>query len=234
MFTATAEYYDALYSFKNYGEEADAIRRILAREHPGAKSILDVACGTGAHAQLLAASFQMDGIDAEPKFIQIAQAKHPGGTFTVADMRSFQLGRRYDVVQCLFSSIGYLLTAEDIVAALTCFRQHLAPGGVILVEPWLAPSVYKPGLLNMLTVDQPDLKICRICTPELQGGISVLNFQYLIATGESVMHAEEVHRLALIPTEQMQSYFQQAGLDCAFDPTGPSGRGLFIARPHMR
>jgi ubiquinone/menaquinone biosynthesis C-methylase UbiE len=106
MFTKTAEYYDLIYSFKNYASEAKKIDALIKKEHLTARSILDVACGTAEHAKLLAQDFSVDGIDLEPKFIQAAQRKVPSGNFSVADMRQFELGKKYDVVQCLFSSIA--------------------------------------------------------------------------------------------------------------------------------
>ena len=106
MSSVTAEIYDAIYAFKDYAGEALKIRQLIAWERPGAKTILDVACGTGEHAKLLSADFEVDGIDLEPKFVEIARAKNPAGNFSIADMRAFDLKKRYDVVQCLFSSIG--------------------------------------------------------------------------------------------------------------------------------
>jgi SAM-dependent methyltransferase len=230
MFSVSAELYDAIYSFKDYSAESSKIRQLIERERPGAKTILDVACGTAEHAKHLSAHFQIDGIDLEPKFIEIARAKNPSGNYSVGDMRSFQLDKRYDVVQCLFSSIGYLLTPEDIIAALNCFRAHLAPDGVILVEPWLTPSAYKLGHPHMITVDKPDLKVCRMTVSTREGDVSIIHFHYLIGTDDGVRHEEEIHRLALIPTETMATYFHAAGLRCEFDPVGLFDRGLFIAR----
>ncbi len=230
MFSVSAELYDAIYSFKDYATESSKIRQLIDREHPGAKTILDVACGTAEHAKHLSAHYQIDGIDLEPKFVEIARAKNPSGVYSVADMRSFQLDKRYDVVQCLFSSIGYLLTAEDITAALKCFRGHLALGGIILVEPWLTPSAYKLGQPHMITVDKPDLKVCRMNVSAREGDVSKIHFHYLIGTQDGVRHEEEIHRLALIPTETMTKYFHAAGLQSEFDPVGLFDRGLFIAR----
>ncbi len=112
MFARTAQYHDLIYSFKNYGEEASKIRAVIRKEHPAAHSILDVACGTAEHAKLLSAEFAVDGIDLEPGFVEIARRKVPTGTFSVADMRRFELRKKYDVVQCLFSSIGYLTQGD--------------------------------------------------------------------------------------------------------------------------
>jgi SAM-dependent methyltransferase len=231
MFSATAEFYDAIYSSKDYASEAQKIRQLIHVNCPGAKTILDVACGTGEHAKHLSKHFSVDGIDINPAFVEIARAKNPKGQFQVADMRSFRLDKRYDVVQCLFSSIGYLSTRDDVVHALECFRNHLAPGGIILIEPWFPPTVYKTGKLYMDTVDRPDLKICRMSLAQRDGDIAVLIFHYLIATKDGIHRAEETHRLALISPEQMASNFQAAGLRCEFDPVGLTGRGMFVAWP---
>ena len=56
--------------------------------------------------------------------------KHPAGRFVLADMSDFHLGRHYDAVICLFSSIGYVRTLDRVTHAIGRFRDHLAPGGV--------------------------------------------------------------------------------------------------------
>jgi SAM-dependent methyltransferase len=231
MFRITPELYDAIYSFKDYATESEKIRQVIRDNCPGARTILDVACGTAEHARHLSAHFRVDGIDIDPAFVKSAQAKNQTGAFRVADMRSFQLNKRYDVVQCLFSSIGYLLTSDEIVAALKCFRDHVAQDGVVLVEPWILPANYRPPASQMKTVDRPDLKVCRMEVPRREGDISILHFHYLVATVAGIQHIEETHRLLMITPEQMINHFQSAGFTCRFDPVGIFGRGLFIARP---
>ena len=102
---------------------------------------------------------------------------------------------------------------------------------MIWVEPWLAPEAYLPGRPHMITVDKPDLKVCRMNVSKREGDVSILHFHYLIATNAGVRQAEEVRRLALVPPEQMAAHFEAAGLRCVFDPVGLFDRGLFIARP---
>jgi SAM-dependent methyltransferase len=229
VFTATAELYDIIYSFKDYASEAAKVRAVIEAARPGARTILEVACGTGEHAKHLARDYEVDGIDLEPVFVRIASGKGPG-KFEVADMRAFELRRRYDVVQCLFSSIAYVIEPEEIVATLACFRRHLAPGGIVLVEPWLDPAIYVTGKVHMLVVDRPELKICRMNAQQREGDVSILHFHYLIGTPDGVTRAEEVHHLALVPTDRMLEHFARAGLSAILDPAGPSGRGLFVAR----
>lgn len=230
MFRETAEHYDRIYGFKDYAAEAAEIRRRIRAEHPGATSLLDVACGTGEHAKHLATEFEVHGIDLERRFVERARAKVPGGRFEVADMRDFDLGRRYDVVQCLFSSIGYLTEPEDVVAALHRFRRHLAPGGVVLVEPWLTPERFEPGHVGMTVVDEPDLKICRMNASSREGRISRLDFHYLIAEGGEITHRTELHELALYSVAEMLGFFERAGLAARHEPEGLIGRGLYVGR----
>jgi SAM-dependent methyltransferase len=230
MFSRTARYYDLIYSFKNYAEEVGKIRDVIRREHPAAQSILDVACGTAEHAKLLADAYSVDGIDLQPEFIEIARRKVPAGTFSIADMRSFQLEKKYDVIQCLFSSIGYLTRGDEVVQALECFAQHLAEGGIILVDPWFTPDFWRVGYPDMLPVDTPDLKICRMNVTGRRGNLSVIPFHYLIATADGVEYVREDHKLALYTVEEMLGFFERVGLKVKHDAEGISGHGLYIAR----
>ena len=231
MFTKTTQYYDLIYSFKNYGEEVAKIRAVIRKEHPAAHSILDVACGTGEHARLLSAEFAADGIDVEPGFVEIARRKVPAATFSVADMRGFELGKKYDVVQCLFSSIGYLTRGDDVVRALECFARHLAKDGIILVEPWFVPGVWQVGVPHMAPpVDLPDIKICRLNVSAQDGNLSSFRLHYLIATSAGVEYIQEDHELALYTVDEMLQFFQRAGLTVSHDAKGISGRGLYVAR----
>jgi SAM-dependent methyltransferase len=230
MFSATADLYDLIYSSKDYASEARKIREIISRCAPGAKSILDVGCGTGEHAKYLSPPYQVDGLDLDSQFVDIAKRKVPSGDFRVGDMRDFTFGKRYDVVQCLFSSIGYLLSGTEILAALKCFRNHLAAGGVVLVEPWILPQKFVSGRVGLETADKPGLKICRMGVSVREGDVSSVHFHYLIADSKGIRHVEETHRLLLVTTEQMRGYFLTAGMDCEYDSEGVDGRGLFIGR----
>jgi ubiquinone/menaquinone biosynthesis C-methylase UbiE len=231
MFANTAEFYDLVYSFKDYENEAAKIRDLIRAEHPGAKSILDVACGTGEHARFLAEEFAVDGIDLQSEFIDASRKKVASGTFSVADMRSFELSKKYDVVQCLFSSIGYLTQPDDVVDALMAFKRHLNSGGLIIVEPWFTPEAFQAGTLHMAPpVDQPDLKIVRMNVSEREGNLSRLRFHYLIGRKDGVKYLEEDHELALYSLDEMLLFFKRAGLAVHHDPVGIFGRGLFIAR----
>ena len=171
MFSASAEFYDLIYStFKDYASEAARIASLLRECHPSCRTILDVACGTGEHARLLAGhGFAVDGIDLDPAFVRIASRKHPAGRFFEADMSDFHLGRRYDAVLCLFSSMGYLRSLDRVARALTCVREHMAPGGVLIVEPWFAPGELRTDRVVRNTAEADGIRVTRTSRVEVEG-----------------------------------------------------------------
>ena len=233
MFTESAELYDLIYSsFKDYCAEAAQIATLLRTAHPGCKTVLDVACGTGEHARLLAAThgFVVDGLDLDPQFVRIARRKHPAGQFFQADMADFQLSQRYDAILCLFSSIGYLRTLDRVICSLRRFREHLAPDGVIIIEPWFAPGVIDPWRVSRTTGEAAGIKIERVSQIEIDGPISRIHFDYVINDATGVRETSEIHELGLFTPEEMLQSFKAAGLDVHHDPKGLTGRGLYAAR----
>jgi len=233
MFTEPAELYDAIYfGFKAYGTEADQIAALLRTVHPTCRTVLDIACGTGEHARLLATrhGFDVDGIDLNGDFLRLARLKHPAGRFTQADMADFTLGRRYDAVICLFSSIAYLRTLSDVTRALARFRAHLAEGGVVVVEPWFEPGVMESGHHSTRAGEANGVRVERAATTEIDGRISRLRFDYVIEGPEGIRRASEIHELGLFTVAEMLAAFEAAGLVARHEASGLTGRGLYVAR----
>lgn len=124
-----AEIYDAVYRGRgrDYAAEAAEVARLVRRERPEAASLLDVACGTGAHLEHLGALFpDVAGVELSAAMLEVARARLPGVPLHRADMRDFALGRTFDAVTCMFSSIGHMGTVAELRAAVAGFRP--APG----------------------------------------------------------------------------------------------------------
>lgn len=233
MFSASAELYDLIYSgFKDYPAEAALLASVLRRAHPAARTVLDVACGTGEHARLLTDvhEFEVDGLDLDPAFVAIARGKLCRTSVYQGDMTSFEVDRRYDAILCLFSSIGYVGTLKNVCRTLEQFRKHLAREGVVLVEPWFAPGVLEPGRVLVKTAEAEGVSVVRMSHMAIEGRASRLRFEYLIGRPEGIQHATELHELGLFTTEEMLECFRETGFEATYEPDGPMGRGLFVAR----
>ncbi len=140
LYTKFAHYYDKVYSKKKYTEEVGFINTIIKRnksnnKNKSTKSILDVACGTGNHAKLLAKKgYSVTGLDKNKRVLQIALRKVPKAKFKQGDMRYFKLNQKFDAVLCMFTAINYNLTMNDLVKTLNNFRRHLKEEGVIIFD----------------------------------------------------------------------------------------------------
>ncbi|WP_054949490.1 class I SAM-dependent methyltransferase [Numidum massiliense] len=228
MFNASEDLYDLIYSFKDYEREAQEIRNFISRHKPDAESVLDVACGTGKHLEFLTKHYAVDGIDLNERFVQIAAERNPSSNFWVADMTAFDLQKTYDVVMCLFSSIGYVRTHEAVKQTVKQFKSHLNDGGIVIVEPWFTPDQWQAGYVSVLNAERDDVKVCRMSHAEREGNLSVLNFEYLVGTESGIQHFQERHELGLFSHEELLQIFQASGLNVVFDSKGISGRGVYI------
>jgi SAM-dependent methyltransferase len=229
MFSKTALFYDKIYSFKDYGAETQSLLTLF-RQHARIEGgqLLDVACGTGLHIEYLKEHFEAEGLDISDDLLELARQRNPEIVFHQGDMTDFRLGRQFEVVTCLFSSIGYVKTADGLAHAIGCMASHLKPGGVLVIEPWFTPDDWKPGTVHALLVDEEELKIARVNTSFVDGRLSYFDLHYLIGTPEGTEHFVERHELGLFTVEEMKATLEAVGLEVVYDPEGPAGRGVFL------
>lgn len=231
MFTKSAQYYDEIHASmdKDYAAEvARAHKFIRKHKKSEGKLLLDVACGTGAHASLFHKYYHIEGLDLDSEMLTVARTKHPKIRFHQGDMTDFDLGYSFDVIVCLFSSIGYVKTRTRLHKTVRTMNRHLLPGGVLLIEPWFTPKQWHPGRVFATQVYKPNLKIIRMGRSGQKGKISLLEFQYLIGTPKGIEHLTEMHELGLFTHREYLDAFKAAGLKVIHDRQGLDGRGLYI------
>lgn len=234
MFAKSARFYEALYSWKDYEGEAALLHELIQERSPGARTLLDVACGPGKHLEHLRAYYDVEGLELERDFVAMVRQRLPGMHIHHADMRDFDLRKDFDVVTCLFSSIGYMTTVDDLKRAVQTMSEHVNETGLLIVEPWFAPEEFRAGEPWALFVDEPGLKIARMDVPEVDGRVSTIEFHYLVAGTEGVEHFSEVHNLGLFTYDDYMDALTRAGLTVAHDPEGLMGRGLYVGQRKAR
>src|SRR3972149_1319508 len=237
MFSRSAAYYDLIYQAVGKDYEAESVRlRGLFQlyEFPHGSSLLDVGCGTGAHLVYLKDFYSVEGLDLDQGMLVQAKSKLPAIPFHQADMVEFSLGRTYDLVVGLFSSIGYATTEATLNATIRRMADHTREGGLVIVEPWLGPESYRAGIPHAVFVDQPELKIARMDVSQVADRVSILRFHYLVASKEGVESFAERHDLGLFTQAEYLSAFEAAHLAPTYDPQGLDGRGLYLGVKSMK
>jgi len=237
MFSKSQDYYDALYQAlgKDYSKEAMTAHKFIRKYClSGGVNLLDVACGTGAHAEFLAKQYKVEGMDLDGDMVTAARRKYPKIRFFQGNMIDFNLNRRFDAITCLFSSIGYVRTKANLRKALKAMAHHLREGGVLLVEPWFHPEQWDTSHPRTLHADTQDLKITRMSLGGKKGKISTLDFHYLVGTVEGIEYFTEHHELGLFSHADYLSAFRAARLEVFHDKKGLDGRGLYIGRKPLK
>jgi SAM-dependent methyltransferase len=226
----SAELYDRIYGDKAFVDEARAIRTIVEHARPGARSLLDVGCGTGGHLVHVREWIAVEGLDASESMLAVARRKLPDVALHHGDMRNFAIHRRFDVITCLFSAIGYVRSTDELDAAVAMMARHLEPGGLLAIEPWFTPDQWRPGtkVRGGLLVDRDDLKLARMVVTETRGRFAVTPMHHLVGTLAGVEHFVETHELFLAEREEIEHAFIAAGLvDVNFVPDALV-RGLWL------
>lgn len=230
-YARSAQYYDALLAAagKDYARESALITDLIERyKRSAGRTLLDIACGTGRHLEYLRERFECEGLDIDRGMLAVAAERCPGLRFHLLDMIGFNLGRRYDIITCLFGSIAYLPTTQRLEQTIASFARHLAPGGVAIVEPWLRPHEWEEGRLSARFANLPDIKIARMLVSRRDDCVAILNFHYMVGMSDGIRTFEEMHRLMLFGDEQYRSAFLRAGFELHQGTQVLDGRDLFV------
>ena len=231
VFSATAHLYDLIYGAagKDYAAESAEVHRLIQQRRPGARSLLDVACGTGGHLRHLRQWYDVTGVDVDPAMLDEAARHLPGVPLVAQDMRSLALDTTFDAVVCLFSSIGYLADRHELDDAGRAMAGHLAEGGVIVVDGWVRPEAWRDGEgVHVETAADDTTTVVRMTTSRRVGTATHLVMHHLMGTHDGIEHVVETHRLTLFAPEDYEAALRGAGLRLETVPGPMPGRDRYV------
>ncbi|HET7456228.1 MAG TPA: methyltransferase domain-containing protein [Gemmatimonadaceae bacterium] len=127
--------YEPIFTFERDRREVSRLLDVMAL--PSGARVLDVPCGQGRHAHLLAeAGFDVDGLDYSADLLTLARDRGTGRRlrYTEGDMRRLpaRWSGRFDAVVNLFTSFGFFLDPRDDERVIREFARVLKPGGVFV------------------------------------------------------------------------------------------------------
>jgi len=152
--------YPFTFSEQRFAMAEEEVNKIIALVDFQGTSVLDLCCGPGRHAVVLAKrGCSVTGVDKSKFLLQKAEerVKVEGVRveFVQEDMRNFSRSAAYDLVLNFFTSFGYFNDQEDDIKVLRNIYASLKPAGVCLLEmiskEWLAKN-----LLATTSMEAPD------------------------------------------------------------------------------
>ncbi len=221
-----AQYYDLLYQDKDYPGEAHFVERLLGRyvgKAPVQTEILDLACGTGRHAQELASiGYRVEGSDLSADMVAIATSRAAKIGLNIRYYNeSFQscnlIDRRFDAVTAMFSAIGYLTDYKDLKQSLSNIRHLLREDGVFIFDFWNGNAVlgsHSPTRVRRVeNADQTVIRISNTVLDEITQRAEV-NFEFmLLKAGHIIQEFSETHLIRYFFPQEMVDLLSANGFD---------------------
>lgn len=230
VFGNYARYYDLLYRDKDYEAEANYIHDLIQRHAPKSNSILELGCGTGRHAALLAQKgYAIHGVDmsesmlaeAEQRRTQLAQEVSERLSFSLGDIRKVRVERTFDVVASLFHVISHQTTNEDLAAAFATARAHLKPGGLFVFDCWYGPAVLtdRPEVRAKKLEDEK-IQVTRIAVPEIYPNENRVDVNYQLFIRDKVTReveeVQESHNMRYLFSPEVAKFLSDNGMKPVF------------------
>ena len=138
-YEALAGSYDRLTNDVDYEQVVAFYRQILEREGVQPRTAVDLACGTGSVALLLARQgLQVVGVDMSEEMLTVASQKAQGlpnpPLFVHQKLQELRLPRGVDLAVCALDSLDYILDPQDCRRAIARVYRALNPGGVFIFD----------------------------------------------------------------------------------------------------
>lgn len=118
---------------ERYRQEAQWYVEAIRQAHGGTPhSLLHLGSGAGGHDRHFKEHFQVTGVDISAGMLEVARKVNPEVVYLEGDMRSVDLGQRFDAV-VIPESVMYMTVWEDVRSVIRTAVTHLNPGGVLLL-----------------------------------------------------------------------------------------------------
>lgn len=226
-FAGYAPFYDLLYRDKDYSQEAAFLLSVLRGFHSNVNRVLDLGCGTGAHARHLAElGLSVTGVDVSTEMIQRAHGNRRALqkelsmrlNFQRGDIRTIRLDEQFRCVLSLFHVLSYLTDNEDLRSAFRTIRSHLIPGGIAIVDCWYGPAVLhlRPSV-RVKEFENEGVTVLRIAEPVMHANENVVDVNYTLwvrnRMDEHVETIRETHRMRYLFMPEIRQFAREAGLE---------------------
>ncbi len=227
LYTDLAEWFHLLTRPEDYAEEAGMYARAIRDTVPGAREVLELGSGGGNNAWHLKRHFQMTLSDLSPQMIRVSRRLNPDLEHIEGDMRNLRIGRTFDAV-FVHDAVMYLTGEDDLLAMLATANAHLAPGGLVLIQPDCTKETFRESAVSGghdggdVTPPQPGRALRYLSwtyDPDPGDTTFISDFAYLLREGtHSVRGLTDRHINGLFPRATWVALMEHAGFDVTVRP----------------
>lgn len=233
LYTELAEWWPLFSPPSDYAEEAaDLLPHMLAVTAKPPRTLLELGSGGGSLAYHLKGSLQLTLTDRSPEMLAVSQKVNPECEHIVGDMRSLDLGRRFDLV-LIHDAIMYLTDPAAVRAALATAFRHCEAGGAVVLVPDCVKETFTPET-SAGGEDGPDGRGLRYLQwtwdPDPSDDTYEAAFAFLLREADGTVRVEyDRHRFGLFPKDAWLNWLRE----CGFVPSSridPWGRVVFFGQ----
>jgi len=228
-----ADWWHLLSDPADYREEAAFLVKLLleASDCPP-RTVLELGSGGGNNASHMKTHFELTLSDASPAMIAASRSLNPECKHTVGDMRTLRLNHMFDAVFA-HDAIMYMLTEDDLRAALQTAFIHCRPGGAALFVPDYVRETFEAetkhgghdGTSRSLRYLEWTHEVDETCSTV------VTDFAFLLrdSTGRTRVEHDS-HTMGLFPRAVWSDLLGEVGFQHRVDRSDPCNREVFIAK----
>ena len=211
--------YDALTGDVGYERRADYIQRLFQKSRIPVRTVLDLACGTGAMTCLLAErGYEMIAVDGSPDMLAAAREKAAGlrgepPVFLNQDMQMLDLYGTVDAAVCCLDSLNYLTSPRDVQKTFQRLHLFISPGGLLVFDVNSAAKL--AGLDGQVFLDETEDVYC-VWRTEYEKRSRICSYWIDLFTrrGDGGWdRAGEEHRQRAYEVEELRAWLLEAGFN---------------------
>jgi SAM-dependent methyltransferase len=215
-----ASAYDYLYQDKGYKKECDFLETLFRKLGIKVDTILDLGCGTGGHAVILAErGYKISGVDRSSEMLATAREKAKNAglkiDFYESSIQDFNLNKKFDAVISMFAVMSYQTENDDLALACKAAKRHLKPKGIFIFDAWNGLAVMTdPPTQRVKEVSMGDEYIIRITNPQLNMFFHTVNTDFKVLKLKKerlISETEETHKMRFLFPQEIKYFLEVAG-----------------------
>ena len=218
-----SQYYDLLYSDKDYIGEVEYVDSMIRNANNNAKTLLDMGCGTGKHAELFCdKGYIVHGIDLSEDMLKIAETRRNGKeenlSFSHSNISELNLDKKFDAVVSLFHVMSYQNSNNELIKAFEVARDHLKDGGIFIFDFWYGPAVLTDlPVTRVKRLVNEKIKVTRLAESVIHSEENIVdvNFDIFIEDLDSkeIIEKEELHKMRYFFDTELDLICKQVGFE---------------------